>query len=210
MKNIDGLYPLWEERFSAPGYVYGSEPNEWIREAAKWLKPACAVLCIAEGEGRNAVFLASQGHEVTTWDYSEAAIRKQHQLAAEKGVFLSAAECVDLRHVQWPVSAWDAVVCVFGHFESAMRRQTLRATAEAVRPGGWVVMEVYSKAQLRYGTGGPKNEDWLYELADFTEVFAHEQWRVCHLFCGEVMRSEGSLHQGWSHVIQIAAQKRTD
>ncbi len=204
----DSWQPFWEERFKMPGYRYGKEANEFVQSSEPRLVRESSVLCIAEGEGRNAVFLAERGHRVTTWDYAEAAITKQQELAAEKGVTLDATLQVDLRNAPWQKEVWDAIVCVFWSFEEALRIATLDAAADAVKQGGWVIFEVYSKQQLAYGTGGPKELDWLFQLSDFTGAFPAETWHWAHLFTGEVMRSEGELHQGLSHVIQVAVKKR--
>lgn len=193
----------WNQRFDEEEFVYGKEPNHFIQEIAPQLQ-AGKVLAIAEGEGRNAVYLATLGHEVTMWDYSEEGLKKAERLAVEKGVHVSTS-CVDLAHAPWEEKSYDHVVCVFGHFEPALRLKTLLSIEQAVKPGGSFLCEVYSVDQLKYKTGGPPDEQMLYRPEDFISVF--RTWNIKHFFMGEVERAEGKLHQGTSHVIQFYGVK---
>ncbi|EHB64520.1 class I SAM-dependent methyltransferase [Paenibacillus lactis] len=194
----------WNERFQGEEYVYGTEPNAFVVDMQSRLSLTGQTLAIAEGEGRNAVYLAEQGHDVTVWDYAEAGLNKANKLAKEKGVKI-AARLQDLEDAAWTPDQWDQIVCIFGHFPKALRLRTLRGVKEAVKPGGYFITEVYSMNQIPYQSGGPQEMDMLYEPEDFLRSFA--DWRIIHFFMGEVHRSEGALHQGLSHVIQFAGQK---
>ena len=194
----------WNERFQGEEYVYGTEPNAFVVDMQSRLSLPGQTLAIAEGEGRNAVYLAEQGHDVTVWDYAEAGLNKANKLAKEKGVKI-AARLQDLEDAAWTPDQWDQIVCIFGHFPKALRLRTLRGVKEAVKPGGYFITEVYSMNQIPYQSGGPQEMDMLYEPEDFLRSFA--DWRIIHFFMGEVHRSEGALHQGLSHVIQFAGQK---
>ncbi|GIO91724.1 MULTISPECIES: class I SAM-dependent methyltransferase [Paenibacillus] len=194
----------WNERFQGEEYVYGTEPNAFVVDMQSRLSLTGQTLAIAEGEGRNAVYLAEQGHDVTLWDYAEAGLNKANKLAKEKGVKI-AARLQDLEDAAWTPDQWDQIVCIFGHFPKALRLRTLRGVKEAVKPGGYFITEVYSMNQIPYQSGGPQEMDMLYEPEDFLRSFA--DWRIIHFFMGEVHRSEGALHQGLSHVIQFAGQK---
>ncbi|MEK4119311.1 methyltransferase domain-containing protein [Paenibacillus sp. FSL W8-0919] len=194
----------WNERFQGEEYVYGTEPNAFVVDMQNRLSLTGQTLAIAEGEGRNAVYLAEQGHDVTVWDYAEAGLNKANKLAKEKGVKI-AARLQDLEDAAWTPDQWDQIVCIFGHFPKALRLRTLRGVKEAVKPGGYFITEVYSMNQIPYQSGGPQEMDMLYEPEDFLRSFA--DWRIIHFFMGEVHRSEGALHQGLSHVIQFAGQK---
>ncbi|RAZ81100.1 class I SAM-dependent methyltransferase [Planococcus halotolerans] len=192
----------WNDRFKDKKYLYGTEPNVFLKE----VQPALSgeVLTIAEGEGRNAVFLAEQGLKVTAWDYAESGMDKVGKLAAKKGVNVN-TELVDLAEAQWQQNQWDGIVNVFGHFPGKVRRKTLQGAKEAIKPGGYFIAEVYSQYQIPYESGGPKDLDFLYCPEDFLQTFS--DWRIVHFFLGEVTRHEGDLHNGLSHVIQFVGQK---
>ncbi|MDR6124834.1 2-polyprenyl-3-methyl-5-hydroxy-6-metoxy-1,4-benzoquinol methylase [Bacillus sp. SLBN-46] len=194
----------WNNRFAAEHYVYGTEPNVFLNEMQKRLKLSGEVLTIAEGEGRNAVFLAEQGMNVTAWDYAEYGLAKIKKLADERGVAVQ-TELVDLNGATWGNDQWDEVVCIFGHFPAELRRKTLQGVKGAVKPGGYFITEVYSRYQLPYNSGGPKDLGFLYTPEDFLQTF--NDWRIVHFFMGEVERHEGEFHNGLSHVIQFVGQK---
>ncbi|RHW41989.1 methyltransferase domain-containing protein [Neobacillus notoginsengisoli] len=195
---------FWHERFKDEDYVYGTEANAFLQEAQKSLRLTGHALAIAEGEGRNAVFLAEQGMKVTTWDYAESGLEKTKNLARLKGVEVE-TRLVDLNEAKWDKDKWDEIVCVFGHFPEDLRRKTLKGVKEAVKPGGYFITEVYSNRQIPYKSGGPKEIDLLYKPDEFLNVF--HDWRIIHHFIGEVHRQEGKLHNGLSHVIQFIGQK---
>lgn len=195
----------WNERFKNDKYLYGTEPNVFLKEMQPVLSGE--VLTIAEGEGRNAVFLAEQGLNVTAWDYAESGLDKVGKLAAKQGVSVN-TELVDLAEARWQPNQWDGIVNVFGHFPGEVRQKTLQGIKEAVKPGGYFIAEVYSRYQIPYQSGGPKELDFLYRPEDFLETFS--DWRIAHFFLGEVTRHEGDLHNGLSHVIQFAGQKTTE
>ncbi len=194
----------WNTRFQTENYVYGREPNAFLSEFQKKIKMTGDVLAIAEGEGRNAVYLAEQGLNVTTWDYAESGLAKTNKLAEERGVTVS-TELVDLNEAHWSEAKWDAIVCIFGHFPTELRQKTLQGVKEAVKPGGYFLTEVYSHYQIPYKSGGPQDLDFLYKPEEFLSIFAN--WRNIHFFMGEVTRHEGELHNGLSHVIQFVGQK---
>ena len=194
----------WHSRFQAEKYVYGKEPNVFLFEIQKKLPLTGDVLAIAEGEGRNAVFLAEQGLNVTTWDYAESGLQKTKRLADERGVSVK-TQLVDLNVAAWEKDQWDEIVCVFGHFPAELREKTLRGVKEAVKPGGYFVTEVYSHYQIPYKSGGPKDLNFLYAPEEFIQTF--NDWRIVHFFMGEVIRNEGDLHNGLAHVIQFVGQR---
>lgn len=194
----------WNERYEDEKYVYGTAPNVFLREIQPSLPVSGEVLTIAEGEGRNAVFLAEQGLDVTAWDLAESGLEKVNKLAKKQGVRVK-TELVDLAEVTWQQKQWDEIVCIFGHFPGDTRMKTLKGVKEAVKPGGYFVAEVYSTHQLPYQSGGPKDLDFLYQPEEFLREFS--DWRIIHFFLGEVTRQEGDLHNGLSHVIQFVGQK---
>lgn len=194
---------FWESRFAQEAYVYGTEPNAFVRQVAPHL-PKGRTLAVADGEGRNAVYLAQLGHEVTMWDYAQAGLEKCRRLAEARGVRV-VTEWVDVTKATWPEARFDVVVCTYLHLPAPQRQAVLSHIASAVKPGGHVVMEVFSLHQLRYGTGGPEDPALLYHPAEFW--FAFSAWRVRHWFWGEVERKEGQHHNGLCHVIQCWLQR---
>lgn len=195
---------VWNKRYESESYVYGTAPNVFLKEIQPLLPVSGKVLSIAEGEGRNAVFLAKQGLDVIAWDFAESGLDKVSRLAKNQGVQVH-TELVDLADVTWQQNQWDEVVCIFGHFPGEIRKNTLKGINQAVKPGGYFVAEVYSHYQLPYQSGGPKELDFLYQPENFLAEFS--DWRIIHFFFGEVTRNEGELHNGLSHVIQFVGQK---
>ncbi len=144
----------WHERFSTEEYFYGKEPNLFLVQAEQRL-PKGKILCIAEGEGRNSVFLASKGYDVTAWDFAQSGIEKTKKLAEDRGVVVK-TEWHDLTDVVWEEEEWDAIIHIFGHFPPPVFTRTMAGIRKALKPGGYYVSELYTKEQLDYGTGGPK------------------------------------------------------
>ncbi len=194
----------WNMRFNTKNYVYGTEPNEFLKKIYQKLPLSGDTLTIAEGEGRNAVFLAQQGMNVTAWDYAKSGLEKTKQLADLRGVTVQ-TELVDLNDVIWKKDQWDQLVCIFGHFPFELRLKTLQGVKETLKPGGYFVTEVYSIHQIPYDSGGPKNLGLLYSPEEFLNIFS--DWRIVHFYMGEVIRHEGNLHNGLAHVIQFVGQK---
>lgn len=194
----------WDNRFRSENYVYGKSPNAFIEEFHQRLNLSGDALAIAEGEGRNAVYLAEKGMNVTTWDFAQSGLDKTNKLALERGVSVQ-TELVDLNEAKWPTDSWDEIICVFGHFPTELRTKTLQQIKKAVKPGGYFITEVYSHYQIPYKSGGPPNVEMLYKPEEFLTTFA--DWRIQHFFMGEVTRHEGELHNGLAHVIQFAGQR---
>ncbi len=142
--------------------------------------------------------------DVTTWDYAESGLEKTRRLAEERGVSVK-TNLVDLNVANWDKDQWDEIFCIFGHFPTEIRQKTLRGIKQAVKPGGYYLTEVYSPYQIPYHSGGPKDPNSLYQPEEFLQTFA--DWRIVHFFMGEVVRHEGVLHTGLSHVIQFVGQK---
>lgn len=194
----------WDNRFRSENYVYGKSPNAFIEEFHQRLNLSGDALAIAEGEGRNAVYLAEKGMNVTTWDFAQSGLDKTNKLAQERGVSIQ-TELVDLNEAKWSTDSWDEIICVFGHFPTELRTKTLQQIKKAVKPGGYFITEVYSHYQVPYKSGGPPNVEMLYKPEEFLTTFAN--WRIQHFFMGEVTRHEGELHNGLAHVIQFAGQR---
>ncbi|WP_104472482.1 class I SAM-dependent methyltransferase [Acinetobacter indicus] len=201
----------WDERYHSTDHLYGEAANVFIQQMAPQLAISGATLGIAEGEGRNLIYLAERAREQQLpfagllWDYSTVALEKAQKHAQAKQLTLDTA-AVDLSQVEWPENQFQHAICVFGHVNQPTQQKLLHGVRHSLKSGGWFIGEVYSKAQLAYATGGPGNPDMLYDPRDFLEIF--QQDHLLHFFVGEVERHEGQLHQGKSHVIQFAIQIR--
>ncbi len=195
---------FWNERFSAEEYVYGTEPNDFLREVGRRIPEGGRVLCLCEGEGRNAVWLAQQGYRVTGVDASREGLRKAERLAAERGVQV---EWLLADISGWPIGTeqWDGIVSIFAHLPPELRRRVHRDVVTGLRPGGALVLEAYTPEQLRFGTGGPPEEELMMTLAALREEFAGLRFEIGR----EVEREihEGSGHDGPSATVQVLAFK---
>ncbi|HEU0035185.1 MAG TPA: class I SAM-dependent methyltransferase [Kofleriaceae bacterium] len=196
---------MWDERYREPGFAYGSEPNDFLAaNAERYLPAGGEVLCLAEGEGRNAVFLAARGFRVTGVDASSVGLAKARALAAERGVAIETV-VADLAEHDLGVARWDGIVSIWCHTPSALRASLHHGVVAALRPGGVFLFEAYTPAQLAYKTGGPPVADMLMtadglraELAGLDIVVADETIREIH---------EGKYHDGTSAVVQLIARK---
>ena len=193
-----------EQRYGDAAYLYGTEPNEFLR-ASLPLLPSGAAMCLAEGEGRNAVFLAESGYAVSCVDLAEAGVRKTHQLAQQRGVEV-AASVGDLAVFDLGHQRWDLVVSIFAHMPPEVRRDLHQRVVASLRPGGMFLLEAYTPDQLAHGTGGPASADLTMTLAQLREELAPLEF----VHGVEVEREvrEGSGHTGLGAVVQVIARKR--
>lgn len=193
----------WDDRYSEPGFAYGTEPNEFLASVVGTL-PQGKILSLAEGEGRNAVYLASLGYEVTGVDVSEVGLRKAQALAAERGVTITTIHA-DLGTFEIGTEQWDGVIAYYCHVPSAIRIALHRAAVHGLKPGGVFLLEAFSKDQLTYGTGGPQSLDMLMSLDDVKMELAGLEFRHAVQLEREVR--EGNRHTGLASVIQIVGIK---
>ena len=195
---------FWNTRFAVSEYIYGDAPNDFLREQAYRLPAASRVLSLGEGEGRNALFLAQQGHALTAVDASHEGLAKVLARAAAAGVDITAV-LADLARFEPGVAVFDAVVSVFCHLPSALRREVMAKAIAALKPGGLMIIEGYTPRQLAFGTGGPKDTDMLLE----PEIIRAELAGLAMLHFVEQEREvvEGSHHTGMASVLQVVARK---
>jgi SAM-dependent methyltransferase len=193
---------FWNERYKASEYAYGLEPNQFLTTQS--FKPNSNILCLAEGEGRNAVHLAKQGHRVTTIDYSIIGLQKTQLLAKNNGVLVDTI-CADLTTYNFTHEVWDVIICIFGHFPPSTRKLVHSQIFRSLRTGGKLVIEAYSKEQIVYKTGGPQNIELLYSIDELEEDF----YEFETIQIDQIIRSvnEGKDHNGISSVIQVVAEK---
>lgn len=198
---------MWDERFDREDYVYGEQPNTFLTEQWQQLELAAnrgGVLCLAEGEGRNAVYLATLGHDVTCVDLSEVGLKKAKLLADKHGVSIN-TEKADLATYETKANFYQAVVMIFAHTPPAIRRRSLNQARKALGRDGYLILEGYSAAQIGRGTGGPGTADMMFDEQELRTVFAHDEI----LLCREIKRDirEGEFHSGIGSVVQFVARK---
>jgi SAM-dependent methyltransferase len=194
---------FWNERYASADYLYGTAPNEFLASVAADI-PAGPVLCLAEGEGRNAVFLAGRGHAVTAVDQAEAGLAKARALAQQRGVPLTAV-AADLTDFAISAQAWSGIVAIFMHLPPALRRTVLARAAGGLRPGGLFVMEAYRPAQLAHNTGGPRDITLLPTLAELRAELGEMEFLIAREIERDVR--EGGGHTGMSSVVQVVARR---
>jgi SAM-dependent methyltransferase len=195
---------FWNSRYAEPGYAYGTEPNAFLVAQKKYLRPGGKALAVADGEGRNGVWLAQQGLDVLSVDTSEAGLEKARELAADRGVRLR-TEQADLTTWTWPEARYDLVAAIFIHFPPEVRARMHRAMFQALKPGGMLILEAFTPEQLQYRSGGPPLVEMLY-TADMLRIdFAG----------GEILRieglvtelAEGKYHRGPAAVVRLQLRR---
>jgi SAM-dependent methyltransferase len=194
---------FWDDRYAAPQYIYGETPNAFLAEMASQI-PAGPVLCLAEGEGRNAVHLATLGHRVTAVDQSEAGLAKARRLAAARGVEIETV-IADLENFAIEPGGWAGIVAIFAHLPPAIRRKVHAQVVCGLRLGGVFVLEAYTRAQLAFGTGGPKSPELLMNLGSLRAELAGLEFRIAREIEREVIEGDG--HTGRGAVVQILARR---
>lgn len=194
----------WDNSFSDQDFVYGEKENVFIHDMSDIIPEHAKVGCFAEGEGRNAVYLAKLGHEVTTYDQSTIGLEKTKTLASQHHVDVETV-AIDLTNEKVRANQFDAAIMVFGHVPKSDQAFLMASMMDAVKPGGHVIFEVYSEAQLEYKTGGPPSLDMLYDPIDILNWM--KEYKCIHFYYGEVNRMEGKRHVGQGHVIQAVIKK---
>lgn len=193
---------MWNARYSRPGFVYGTEPNDFLVSEASRIPPG-RVLSLGEGEGRNAAYLAGLGYEVLAVDSSRVGLAKARRLAEERGVRIRTV-AGDLSNFELEPRAWEGIISIFCHLPPPARQRVHRQVVRALRPGGVFILEAYTPRQLDYGTGGPPTTDLLLSLDDLRPELAGLELLVAREIEREVL--EGSHHTGRGHVVQVVAR----
>lgn len=194
---------FWDERYSEPGYAYGTDPNDFLVEMIHRI-PGKKVLSLAEGEGRNALFLARNGFAVTAVDASSIGLGKAEKLAQENGFFINTLH-TDLAHLEIEAGAWDGVVSIFCHLPPEIRAALHRKVVAGLKPGGVLILEAYTPRQLEYRTGGPQDAALTMQLEDLEREFAGLEFE--HALETEREVLEGKYHHGHAAVVQLVARK---
>jgi len=195
----------WNRRFSDDGFLFGSEPNAWLREHASVWSAGERVLCIADGEGRNSVWLAGRGLVVDAFDISDVGVSKARRLAADRGVTVNLA-VADCDAYAWPEATYDGVAAIFVQFaDPAMRERLFARIVRSLKPGGTLVLQGYTPKQLDYRTGGPTLASHLYTEALLRAAFADLDIVALREYEAEL--AEGSGHRGHSALIGLIARR---
>ena len=198
---------FWNERFDKKEFIFGKEPNEYlVEQASLYLKPNSSVLCIADGEGRNGVWLAKQGMRVTSFDVSDIALSKANQFAADNKVNIQYSLC-DTDGFDWQTNSYDAVVAIFIQFaDPEMRARIFKQAYRTLKPGGLFILQGYTPKQLEYKTGGPSLIEHLYTEEMIREL--SQDFEILQLQCYEKELSEGARHIGMSALLGMVAKKK--
>jgi len=195
----------WETRFRPPDYVFGKGPNTFLKTQAHRLRPGQLALSVADGEGRNGVWLAERGLDVLAIDFSPAALAKARALAQERSVMLR-TEVADITKWRWPEAAFDVVVAIFIQVVFPAERAILFANLKrALKLGGHLLMQGYRVEQLAYRTGGPPEPERLYTRALLEEAFG--DMTELEIREHDSAISEGTGHVGMSALIDLVAKK---
>ena len=195
---------FWDDRYQDEEYIYGQHPNDFLRDNANLFKNGDTVLTLAEGEGRNAVFLAQHGCQVRGVDFSVAGRAKTLQLAQKQKVSVE-YDVADITQYDMGYAKWDGIVSIFCHLSESNRSALYQSIEQALKPGGIFLLESYNKKQLEFDTGGPRELSYLLSLYELKKAFQNFEMIVAT----DVERAivEGNSHNGISSVTQFIASK---
>jgi len=193
----------WDQRFNTEDYAYGTTANDFLVSVADKI-PMGPVLCLADGEGRNGVFLAEKGYAVTAVDFSSVGLQKAEKLAAQRGVSIQTL-CMDLREYTIQPNQWNGVVAIFAHVPPDVRSRLHREAVQGLTSGGVFILEAYRPAQLQYKTGGPPTVELMMDMDTLRQELEGLELAIAHEHTREIY--EGRLHNGISAVVQILGFK---
>ncbi len=196
----------WDQRFSEPDYLFGTEPNVYLRDQAAHLPRKGHALCVADGEGRNSVWLARQGLQVQAFDISSVGVAKARKLAQEADVQVD-YHIADCDQWNWPQAQFDVVAAIFIQFaDPDMRSRLFARIVQCLKPGGLLILQGYTPLQIEYKTGGPGILANLYTEEQLRSDFADMDMQELRLY--EEDLAEGDHHLGRSALVGMRARKR--
>ncbi|MBT9499121.1 MAG: class I SAM-dependent methyltransferase [Zoogloea sp.] len=196
---------FWNARYATDDYIFGTAPNVFLASQKGLIRPGMRALAIADGEGRNGVWLAERGASVHAIDVSPFALEKARKLAAERGVMLE-TEQADMLNWTWPEAAYDLVAAIFIQFAPPPERDRIIAgIRRTLKPGGLLILQGYTPKQIEFKTGGPPDPANMYTADLLRDWFG--DWSILHLAEHESFISEGSHHRGMSALIDLVAKK---
>jgi 2-polyprenyl-3-methyl-5-hydroxy-6-metoxy-1,4-benzoquinol methylase len=195
----------WNERFSAEGYLFGTAPNAFLAGQKHRLQPGMSALSVADGEGRNSIWLAQQGLRVTAFDFSPIAVRKARDWAGQAGVDVEYS-VADIEDWDWDARQFDCIVAIFIQFASPpARARIFHGMTRALKPGGLLILQGYTPKQIEYRTGGPPHAENMYTAGLLRGSFGALD--ILHLAEHEDVVSEGRGHNGMSALIDLVARR---
>jgi cyclopropane fatty-acyl-phospholipid synthase-like methyltransferase len=195
----------WAKRYTAPGYLFGTEPNAFLKSHADLLRKGQSALAIADGEGRNGVFLAEQGLDVLSLDFSDVAQEKARVLAKSRGVALRLQQA-DMTAWNWTAETFDVVVGIFIQFAKPADRAVMFAgIKKTLKPGGLLLLQGYGLKQLEYKTGGPSEPERLYTRTMLEEAFG--DFTSLEIADHDSALKEGDHHVGMSALVDLVGRK---
>lgn len=194
----------WNERYAGDDYFYGTEPNEFLVVQAHHVPKGGNVLCVADGEGRNGVWLAQHGYNVTSVDFSSVALQKTQNLASRMGVSIKTIEA-DIRQFEFENNPYDGIVAIYAHFPEDFRPELYARYRSSLKPGGCLILEGFSPEQLRYDSGGPKDLRLMYTFDEIKSVFA--DWNIHVLQQTTIHLDESDHHRGPAAVVRAVITK---
>lgn len=195
----------WNERYAGSEYLFGTEPNEWLRDQAGVWSPGARVLAVADGEGRNSIWLAGRGLVVDAFDIADVAVAKARRLAEERSVTVNYT-LTDCDGFPWPNAVYDGVAAIFVQFaDPALRERLFRNMVRSLKPGGTLILQGYTPKQLEYATGGPPHVSHLYTAELLRAAFSGLE--ILELKEYEADLTEGSKHRGRSALVGLVARR---
>jgi SAM-dependent methyltransferase len=195
----------WNARFGRKEYLFGTSPNAFLASQQHLLKSGQRALAIADGEGRNGVWLAEQGLQVTAVDFSPVALDKARRLANSRGVDVTFVQA-DLATWAWQADSFDVVAAIFIQFaDPTLRTAIFHGIRRTLVPGGLLLLQGYRPEQIQYGTGGPPHAENMYTAAMLREAF--HDFEIVSLVEHDSVIQEGTGHHGVSALVDLVARK---
>jgi hypothetical protein len=205
MAGFDNPLETWNARFARDEYLFGEEPNAFLRANTHWMQSDDSVLCVADGEGRNSVWLAEQGLKVSAFDFAPNAVAKAKRLALRRNVTV-AHELGDAYTWPWTARRYRALVAVFIQFlPPESRNNVFAGMMSTIEPGGLFLLEGYRPEQVDYATGGPPRREHMYTREWLEATFSG--WEFLVLKDYDAVICEGKAHNGLSALIDLVARK---
>jgi 2-polyprenyl-3-methyl-5-hydroxy-6-metoxy-1,4-benzoquinol methylase len=195
---------FWDARYSEDGFAYGVEANDFLKSTYSEISPGGKVLCLSEGEGRNAIFLAQQGFDVTAIDLSSVGLKKAQERANNEGIKLTTI-VTDVNDFDFGFESWDGIISIFGHLPSNIRTKVHEKIFPSLKKDGVYIFEAYTPEQLLLKTGGPKDESMMLTLS----IVDKELFQLSPSIKRTCVRDiqEGKYHRGLSAVLQYLGKK---
>ena len=196
---------MWDQRYDTDDYLFGTRPSGFLERHAHLLRPGARALAVADGEGRNSVFMAKKGLDVVAMDSSNVGLEKARRLARDRGVSVD-FRLADLGDWEWEEAAYDVVAAIFFQFaDPPFRARIFDGIERSLKPGGLLLLHGYTVEQLEHGTGGPRDAEKLYTRQMLAERFA--AWEILRLEAYEAELDEGAAHAGRSALIDLVARR---